>query len=46
MDSHSRLLEAANRLRGLPLAELPLAMVRSLGADKPDDDVAVLVVEV
>ena len=46
MESHSRLLEAAQLLRQLPLAELPLAIVRSLGADNPDDDVAVLVVEV
>jgi serine phosphatase RsbU (regulator of sigma subunit) len=46
MESHSRLLEATHQHRSLPLAELPLAIVRSLGAENPDDDVAVMVVEV
>jgi sigma-B regulation protein RsbU (phosphoserine phosphatase) len=46
MESHSRLLDAVQQLRHLPLADLPLAIVRNLGAEDPDDDVAVLVVEV
>jgi len=45
-ESNSTLITAAERLRYLPLKELPSAIVHELGADKPDDDVAVLVVEV
>lgn len=45
-DASSRLLKAADSLRGLPLEELPAALVHALGADHPDDDVAVMAVEV
>jgi phosphoserine phosphatase RsbU/P len=44
--SSERLLEAAQKSRRLPLQDLPLAIVRELGADSPVDDVAVLAVEV
>jgi len=43
--SRERLLLAVESLRGLPLAELPEALVRAMGADRPDDDVSVLAVE-
>ncbi len=46
LDLHQRLIDVVSRLRHLPLAELPAALVREMGADKPDDDVAVMVVEV
>jgi sigma-B regulation protein RsbU (phosphoserine phosphatase) len=46
VDSHGRLLEAVQDLRHLALDELPTALVRKLGAENPEDDVAVLVVEV
>ncbi|HUW68664.1 MAG TPA: fused response regulator/phosphatase [bacterium] len=45
-DLTGRLVEAVTRLRGLPLGELPGALVHAMGADNPDDDVAVMVVEV
>jgi phosphoserine phosphatase RsbU/P len=44
--SQERLPPAAEKLRGLPLSELPAAIVAAMGADEPDDDVAVMVVEV
>jgi phosphoserine phosphatase RsbU/P len=44
--SRERLLPAVEKLRGLPLGELPGALVGAMGADEPDDDVAVLAVEV
>ncbi|MBN2874694.1 MAG: fused response regulator/phosphatase [Spirochaetales bacterium] len=40
------LLDAVARLRHEPLGSMPEALVRAMGADKPDDDVAVMVVEV
>ncbi|HOX31851.1 MAG TPA: fused response regulator/phosphatase [Spirochaetales bacterium] len=40
------LLPLAERLRGLPLGELPAAFVREMGAERIEDDVAVLAVEV
>ena len=41
------LLPVVDRLRNVPLAELPEAIVAEMGAgDKADDDVAVLAVEV
>jgi len=46
VESQGRLLEVAQQLSGLSLGELPQAMVHSLGAENPDDDVAVMVVEV
>ena len=45
-ESAARLIAAAERLRRLPLGTLPAAIVREMGADKADDDVAVMVVEV
>jgi phosphoserine phosphatase RsbU/P len=45
-ESRERLLPALEELRGLSLDELPSALVEAMGADKPDDDVAVLAVEV
>ncbi|MBU0929263.1 MAG: fused response regulator/phosphatase [Spirochaetes bacterium] len=45
-DSSDRLIAAAGRLRTLPLADLPVAFVREMGADRPEDDVAVMAVEV
>jgi Response regulator containing a CheY-like receiver domain and a GGDEF domain len=44
--SFSRLGPIAERLRDLPLSELPGALVLAMGADEPDDDVAVMAVEV
>jgi serine phosphatase RsbU (regulator of sigma subunit) len=46
VDSFELLRPLAERFRGLPLAELPSALVRAIGADSPDDDVAVLAIEV
>lgn len=46
LDAQDRLFPAAESLRGLPLAELPAALVAALGADEADDDVAVMAVEV
>jgi len=45
-ESHRALVGIAESLRGLPLARLPEAFVKELGADRPDDDVAVMAVEV
>jgi len=45
-ESRERLLPALEKLRGVSLGELPEALVREMGADKPDDDVAVLAIEV
>jgi sigma-B regulation protein RsbU (phosphoserine phosphatase) len=45
-DSLERLLPVVEDLRGLPLDELPMALVTSMGADQAEDDVAVLAVEV
>ena len=45
-ESGARLLSAIEAVRNLPLADLPGSLVRSLGADKPDDDVTLLAVEV
>ncbi|HOZ72959.1 MAG TPA: fused response regulator/phosphatase, partial [Spirochaetales bacterium] len=45
-DAKGGLVTVAERLRGLPLEELPLAFVKAMGADKADDDVAVLAVEI
>jgi len=46
IDAKDGLTAIAERLRGVPLAELPLAFVSEMGADRPDDDVAVMAVEV
>ncbi|HCM27420.1 MAG TPA: hypothetical protein DIC34_12895 [Treponema sp.] len=47
VESKDGLLPVAEELRGLPLAELPEALVRAMGAaDSTDDDVAVLAIEV
>ena len=43
--SRGRLLPIAEALRGLPLEELPEALVRGIGAEFSDDDVAVMAVE-
>jgi sigma-B regulation protein RsbU (phosphoserine phosphatase) len=45
-DLEKRLVDVVSGLRGLALDELPSALVRGMGADKPDDDVAVMAVEV
>ncbi len=45
-ESAERLRQAAERLRGLPLEDFPLALVREMGAERATDDVAVMVVEV
>lgn len=45
-ESHEQLLPVAEELRNLPLAELPLSLVGRMGAESPDDDVAVLAMEV
>jgi phosphoserine phosphatase RsbU/P len=46
IESSEKLLRAIEGVRDLPLGELPLALVAVLGADKPEDDVAVMAVEV
>jgi len=46
LDLNKRLMDVAAGLRDLPIGELPAALVREMGADKPDDDVAVMAVEV
>jgi sigma-B regulation protein RsbU (phosphoserine phosphatase) len=46
IDAKDGLIAVAERLRGMALSEIPLAFVRGMGADRPDDDVAVMVVEV
>jgi len=45
-DSDGRLLEVVDRLRTVPLVDLPGSIVAAMGAETPDDDVAVMVVEV
>lgn len=45
-NSYGRLAAVGEKLRGIPLGELPAALVREMGAEAPDDDVAVLAVEV
>jgi sigma-B regulation protein RsbU (phosphoserine phosphatase) len=44
--AYEELLPLAEGLRGLPLADLPEALVHALGADSAEDDVAVLAIEV
>jgi len=46
IESYLRLAALAEDLRGLSLDELPSALVLAAGADKQEDDVAVLAVEV
>ncbi len=46
IDLNKHLIEVASGLRDLPLHELPAALVHAMGADNPEDDVAVMVVEV
>jgi serine phosphatase RsbU (regulator of sigma subunit) len=46
MELRERLLGVAESVRALPLDELPAALVKAMGADAPEDDVAVLAVEV
>jgi Serine phosphatase RsbU, regulator of sigma subunit len=46
IESVERVPAAAERLRGERLEDLPEELVRELGADDPEDDVAVLAVEV
>lgn len=46
IESLGRLLPAAQALRDASLEELPAALVAASGADRPEDDVAVLAVEV
>jgi len=46
VESSGKLLLAIDRIRGLPLDELPFALVSALGADRPEDDVAVMAIEV
>jgi sigma-B regulation protein RsbU (phosphoserine phosphatase) len=45
-DTYESLLPIAEKLRGLPLKDLPGAIVAAIGAEASDDDVAVLAVEV
>lgn len=45
-DTYEMLLPLAEKFRDLPLGELPAAIVKELGAESSDDDVAVLAVEV
>jgi sigma-B regulation protein RsbU (phosphoserine phosphatase) len=45
-DAYEGLLPFAEDLRDLPLADLPAALVRAMGADNSEDDVAVLAIEV
>jgi len=44
-ESRGRLLPVLEGFRGSSLEELPGAIVAAMGADRPDDDVAVLVIE-
>lgn len=46
IESIARLIPAAETLRDASLDDLPQALVSALGADDPEDDVAVLAVEV
>jgi sigma-B regulation protein RsbU (phosphoserine phosphatase) len=46
IESYESLVPVALELRDLPLAELPAALVHAIGADSPEDDVAVMAVEV
>ncbi len=45
-ESNDRLLHVVEKLRSMPLGELPGAIVGAMGAETPEDDVAVMVVEV
>ncbi|MBU0954027.1 MAG: fused response regulator/phosphatase [Spirochaetes bacterium] len=45
-EDSTRLLDHAEELRALPLQELPYCLVQRLEAQKADDDVAVLAIEV
>lgn len=45
-ETRGLLIPVVERLRSLPLAELPAGIVREVGAEISDDDVAVLAVEV
>jgi sigma-B regulation protein RsbU (phosphoserine phosphatase) len=45
-ESRERLLPLVEGLRGLPLDDLPGAIVRAMGAEEAEDDVAVLAIEV
>lgn len=45
-DLNKHLIEVVGGFRNLPLHDLPAALVHAMGADNPEDDVAVMVVEV